>query len=421
MNVFKHGLHAAGWTSSRPTIWLLLPAIVLAIALTGSAEAGTATAPPLGTAQSFVVLAGAGVTDTGPTTLNGDLGTYPTTTISGTGSVTDNGTNHGGDAVTQGAKSDLVTAFTTAAGEGPTSPIVADLAGQTLTPGIYNSASSMGLSGALTLDAGGHPDAVFLFQMGSTLTTASASQITLIGGAQPCNVFWQVGSSATLGTGSSFVGTIMALTDITVTHGVTVQGRALAQTGAVTLDTDTITSPACDLTSYPDTSSATATTTTTTTATTASTATTPLPLINASATRLAATKAAKAAKAAAVKAAAAKAASGKATTAATAAAARLATARAQAAKATAAKTASAKALAAKVEAAKATSTAKTLAAKQATAKAEALRLAAATSRTTAARKAKAASRATGSSVSASSRSAPAGHARIALRTVGLTG
>ena len=217
--------------------------LVLLVAIPGSAQAATAVG--LGTADSFVVLAGSVITNTGPSTLNGDLGTYPTTTITGTGSITVTGTNHAGDAVTQGAQTDLTTAYGTAAGEGPTLPIVADLAGQTLTPGVYNSASSLGLSGELTLNGGGDPNAVFVFQAGSTLTTASGSLVTLINGTQACNVFWQVGSSATLGTGSTFRGTIMSMESITVTTGVTIQGRVLARSGAVTLDTDTITRPTC--------------------------------------------------------------------------------------------------------------------------------------------------------------------------------
>jgi Ice-binding-like len=200
---------------------------------------------PLGTAASFAVLAGAGITNTGPTTLNGDLGTFPTPSVTGAGSLTVTGTNHGGDAVTQGAKAALVTAYDNAAGQGPATPIAADLAGQTLAPGVYNSASSIGLTGALTLNGGGDPQAVFVFQAGSTLTTASASTVTLVNGAQACNVFWQVGSSATLGTGSQFRGSILALTDITVTTGATVEGRVLARNGAVTLDTNTITRPNC--------------------------------------------------------------------------------------------------------------------------------------------------------------------------------
>src|SRR5579864_1629199 len=142
----------------------------LLLTLVGGAAAA-ASAVPLGTAASFAVLAGAGITNTGPTTVTGDLGTFPTTTMTGSASLTVTGTNHAGDAVTQGAKTDLVTAYNTAAGEGPTSPIAADLGGRTLKPGVYNSASGIGLTGTLTLDAGGDPNATFVFQAGSTLTT----------------------------------------------------------------------------------------------------------------------------------------------------------------------------------------------------------------------------------------------------------
>lgn len=230
--------------------------VVLLIILVGGAlraqGASQASHPvTLGTAKSFVVLAGAGITNTGPTTLNGDIGTFPTTSITGAASMTINGVNHAGDATTQQAKNDLVTAYNEAAAEGPTSPISADLGGQTLTPGVYNSASSIGLTGTLTLDSKGNKKAVFVFQAGSTLTTASASTVNLINGAQECNVYWQIGSSATLGTASHLTGTIMALTSITLTTGATLNGRALARDGAVTLDTNTITKPSCKVAKKP--------------------------------------------------------------------------------------------------------------------------------------------------------------------------
>ena len=246
LSIFKRRPGARRFRSRAAWTTALLALFVLGtlLGLVGGAGAA-ATAVPLGTADSFAVLAGAGITNTGPTTVTGDLGTYPTTTMTGTASLTVDGANHAGDAVTQGAKTDLVTAYNTAAGEVPTSPIAADLGGQTLTPGVYNSASSIGLTGALTLDAGGDPNAAFVFQAGSTLTTASGSRVNMINGTQSCNVFWQVGSSATLGTGSNFRGTILALTSITVTTGVTVDGRVLARNGAVTLHTDTITKPSC--------------------------------------------------------------------------------------------------------------------------------------------------------------------------------
>jgi hypothetical protein len=250
--------------------------IVGTLALSGAAATGTSVG--LGTAGSFVVLAGAGVTNTGPTTLNGDIGTFPTTSETGTGSLTITGTDHAGDSVTQQAKNDLVTAFNTAAGEGPTSPITADLGSQTLLPGVYNSAGSVGLTGNLTLNGVGNPDAVFVFQAGSTLTTATASSVTLENGAQACNVFWEIGSSATLGTSTAFQGTLIAQTSITLTTRATVIGRMLARDGAVTLDTNTITAPSCATPTPPDTTPATTTTDTTTTATTTAstpTATTP--------------------------------------------------------------------------------------------------------------------------------------------------
>ena len=285
LSIFKRrpGARSLRSRATWATALFVLFGLGMLVGLVGGASAA-ATSVVLGTADSFAVLAGAGITNTGPTTVTGDLGTFPTTSMTGTASLTVTGANHAGDAVTQGAKTDLITAYNTAAGEGPTSPIAADLGGQTLAPGVYNSASSVGLTGTLTLDAGGDPNAVFVFQAGSSLTTASGSQVSMINGAQSCNVFWQVGSSATLGTGSTFRGTVIALTSITVTTGVTVDGRVLARNGAVTLDTDTIARSTC---------AATPPTTTTTGTTTKSTA-----------AKKAATKKAAAKKAAAKKAAA---------------------------------------------------------------------------------------------------------------------
>jgi len=240
---------------------LAASAVLLASIYAGSGEA--ATAPSLGTAQSFAVLAGAGITNTGPTTITGDVGSFPTTTQTGFASVTLNGANHAGDAVTQGAKTDLVTAYNNAAGQTPVSTVPTELGGTTLIPGVYDStAGTFGITGTVTLNAQGDPNAVFIFKMASTLITASASSVNLIGSAQACNVFWQVGSSATLGTNSTFRGNILALTSITLTTGASVTGRVLARNGAVTLDTNTIAATSCALlpTSSP-TSTATATTT----------------------------------------------------------------------------------------------------------------------------------------------------------------
>ena len=274
MKLVKNAPRAKRWRRNATMgLGLLVVASLMALTL-ARASGAAATAVPLGTAGSFAVLAGAGITNTGPTTVNGDVGTFPTTTITGAGSMTINGTNHAGDGVTQQAQTDLVTAYNNAAAQGPTNPIVADLGGQSLSPGVYNSASSIGLTGALTLNGGGDPNAVFVFQAGSALTTASASSVVLTNGAQACNVFWQIGSSATLGTGSTFRGTVIALQSITVTTGVTVDGRVLARNGAVTLDTDTISRSSCAAPAATTTAAATTTTTTTAATTTAATTTT---------------------------------------------------------------------------------------------------------------------------------------------------
>ena len=197
----------------------------------------------LGTASDFSVLAGAGITNSGATTINGNVGTFPTTTITGFGPVILNGVNHAGDSVTQNAKIDLLTAYNDAAGRSATTTYapIFDLVGLTLTPGVYKDSSSFSLSGSLKLDALGNPNAVWIFQAGSTLITAAGSNISLLGGAQAANVFWQVGSSATLGTASTVEGNILAFTDISLNTGATVNGRLLALSGAVTLLSNTIT------------------------------------------------------------------------------------------------------------------------------------------------------------------------------------
>lgn len=230
-------------TAGRSAVALAIVGLLFAL---GSNAVAAPTPVGLGTAGSFAVLAGTGITNTGPTTITGDIGTFPTTSITGVTSLTLSGTNHAGDSVTQGAKIDLVTAYNTAAGEGPTTAIPADMVGQTLTPGVYNSAGAIHLSGVLTLDPGQlGPNAVWVFQAGSDLITASGSKVVMLNGAQSCNVYWQVGSSSTLGTNSTFIGTIMALTSISLQTGAKLDGRALARDGAVTLDTNTITRSAC--------------------------------------------------------------------------------------------------------------------------------------------------------------------------------
>ena len=197
----------------------------------------------LGTADSFAILAGAGITNTNATTITGDVGTFPTTTRSGFASVTLTGTDHGGDAVTQGAKDDLVTAYDDAAGRVAT-PHAVELGGLTLLAGVYAS-PTFGLTGTLTLDAEGRADAQFVFQTTSTLIAEVGSRVQLVNGASPCQVVWQVGSSATFKTGTDFVGDVLAYTSITAQSGADFIGRLLARNGAVTLDNNTVTNAAC--------------------------------------------------------------------------------------------------------------------------------------------------------------------------------
>jgi len=197
----RAGRRRAG-ARGRRTVVLLVSALLVALGLLVSDALAAQPPVGLGTADSFAVLAGSAVTNTGPSTVNGNLGVSPGTAVSGFPP----GTVHAADAVAAQAQSDLTIAYNDAAGRTPPASVSGDLGGLMLTPGVYKSGSSLGLTGALTLDAQGNPNSVFVFQVGSTLTTASASHVNLINGAQACNVFWQVGSSATLGTSSVFTG-----------------------------------------------------------------------------------------------------------------------------------------------------------------------------------------------------------------------
>lgn len=243
------------------SVWIAaVTAVAMAaavLAMTPTRANAVASPVPLGTAASFGVLAGATVTNTGPTVVNGlNVGVSPGTAITGfqtsdggPGIVTPPGVLHRADAVAGQAKIDLNTAYNQAAGQTLRDATYNDapheFGGQTLTPGLYKANSSAGITGTLTLDAQGNSSAVWVFQIGSTLKTASASSVSFINGASPCNVYWQVGSSATLGTYSTFVGTILADTSITATTGAIINGRLLADAGlrgdgAVTLDSNRI-------------------------------------------------------------------------------------------------------------------------------------------------------------------------------------
>jgi len=223
---------------------LLMVGGLLATLLFASSALGAPATVGLGTAASFSVLGGSTVTNTGPTTMFGDLGLSPGSSVTGAPHVL--GQTHVDDAVAIGAKNALTTAYNDAASRPSNGSAGTDLAGQTFSPGVRTASSSLLLSsGSVTLDAQGDPNAVFIFQIGSTLITGSNTTVSLVNGAQACNVFWQVGSSATLGTGTRFVGTIMASASITANTAATIHGRLLARTAAVTLDTNTITTSNC--------------------------------------------------------------------------------------------------------------------------------------------------------------------------------
>ena len=213
------------------------------IAVYGVSPASAQTAPSLGLAQSFAVLGGSTVTNTGSSVITGDLGVSPGSAVTGfpPGLVV-SGTIHSADAGARAAQDAVTTAYNNLVGAACTQDMTGqDLGGRTLTAGVYCFSSSAQLTGTLTLDARGNANEVFIFKMGSTLTTASVSSVVLINGGSPGNVFWQVGSSATLGTGTSLAGNILALASITVTTGARVTGRTLARNGAVTLDTNAVT------------------------------------------------------------------------------------------------------------------------------------------------------------------------------------
>lgn len=226
----------------------LLVAAVLAALVTGPERAYAAAQArvELGTTASYSVLGGQSVTNTGPSVLDADLGVSPGQSVTGFPPGLVGGAVHAGDAAAGQAQSDLVIAYNDAAGRASDGAISADLGNSTLVGGVYTASSSAQLTGTVTLDGQDDPNSVFIFQIGSALTTATDSTVALINGAQACNVFWQIGSSATLGVRTDFVGTVLALTSVTATTDATIDGRLLARNGSVTLDSNVFTSSACD-------------------------------------------------------------------------------------------------------------------------------------------------------------------------------
>jgi hypothetical protein len=232
---------------------LLLTLLLVAMMVAPTKSMAAQPTVNLGTTSSFAILAGTTITNTGTTTINGsvggDVGLYPGSAFTDQAHVTLSGAVHVNDPVAIKAKDDLVAAYDDAAGRTPVTTISTELGGKTLTPGTYDSADgTFQITGTLTLDAQGNPDGVFVFKTASTLITAASSNINLINSARFCRTFWKVGSSATLGTNSHFVGHIFALISIAANNGATVQGQLLARNGEVTLDSNTITNGICAVT-----------------------------------------------------------------------------------------------------------------------------------------------------------------------------
>jgi hypothetical protein len=246
----------AGSLRRRFSVALAVGIAAAAMALLGGiarSPASAAVAVNLGTAAPFAVLAGTpNVSNTSNTIISGDLGIYPASAVTGfPPGLVENGTIFAGDAVAHGAQSDLTAAYLDAKGQPPSNANnYAQLGGLTLVPGVYNATSTMNLTGTVTLNAQDNPNAVFIFQAGESLVTATSSSVVLINEANPCNVFWQVTSSATL-NGTTFQGSVLALTSATLGSGVTVDGRVLARNGLVSLIDDTISVPICTATPPP--------------------------------------------------------------------------------------------------------------------------------------------------------------------------
>jgi Ice-binding-like len=203
----------------------------------------TSSCVDFGAAAAFAVLAGSAVTNTGPSVISGHLGVSPGTAVTGfpPGLVT-NGIIHSADSATAAAKLSLAKAYTDTAALPSTADVAVELGNKTFGPGVYDH-TTLGINGTVTLNANGNPNAIFVFRSASTLITGSGSNVSLINGAKASNVCWLAASSATLGTNSQLAGTVMAYASVTATTGVSVTGRLLAKTAAVTLNNNKVTLP----------------------------------------------------------------------------------------------------------------------------------------------------------------------------------
>lgn len=238
-------------STTRQRFRLALQVVVLVAAVLLPARGALAANPApidLGAAAPFGVLAGTAVANTGASAVSGDIGSTPGVSITGFGPPgTLTGTIYAGGAVASHAQSALTAAYLDAAGRTADQTLTDDLAGKTLTPGVYRYGAAAQLTGTVILDAQGNPDAVFIFQIGTTLGSSAGSTVSLINGAQACHTFWQIGTSSTLGANTAFRGSMLADASITIGAGTSVAGRLLARTGTVTMDTNAVTPTTCAL------------------------------------------------------------------------------------------------------------------------------------------------------------------------------